>query len=77
MTLIPVHNLLLLPNMPAGMDWSVIGHFAMTARKSARPLEEPIQVAELDCGHHVVLDGRHRFFGHVIGGRTHIEANLE
>lgn len=75
--LIPVHNLLIKPNMPAGMDWSVIGHFAMHMRKSAAPIDPAIDVERLDCGHYLIHEGRHRYFGSVIAGRTHIDATEE
>jgi hypothetical protein len=74
---IPVDCLVLKPNIPAGMDWSVIGHFVMIFRKTAQPCDPPIIVKPVGDNLWRVMDGRHRFFAAVIAGRSEIEAEVE
>ena len=74
---IPVNKLVLRKNIPAGMDWCVIGHFVMIFRKTSQPCDPPIKVRKLKNGYWKVMDGRHRFFAAVIAGRTEIDAELD
>jgi len=71
--LIPLHRILMPPNMPAGMDWSVIGHFVMLLRKLPQPVDPPIEV-EAEGDYWRIKDGRHRFVAANIAGRTVIDA---
>jgi hypothetical protein len=71
---IALDRLLFLPNMPAGMDWAVIGLHVCHFRKTAAPCDPPIVVEPIgDTGLYRVLDGRHRTIAAYIAGRTHIE----
>ena len=73
--LLPLHQLVFKPNMPAGMDLAVVGLWVATTRKCAAPVNPPILVKRFpDCDHWLVDDGRHRAIGSYIAGRTCIEA---
>lgn len=72
---IPLDLLLFLRNVPAGMDWSVIGLWVCRLRKTADPVDPPIDV--MPDGHvYRVIDGRHRTIAAYIAGRTSIEARI-
>jgi len=73
--LIPLDRVLFGVNPPAGMDLAVIGHWSMLLRKHAEPCSPVIQVTQ-EGDYYRVHDGRHRVFGAIIAGRTHIEAEL-
>lgn len=72
---VPIEDVRLPPNLPAGMDWSVIGHFAMTMRKTTED-PDPIRVAPVG-DHYRISDGRHRFIAAVIAGRPDVLAELD
>jgi len=76
MTLIPLELILFGRNPPAGMDLAVIGLWTARLRKTAEPVEPPIQVTIVDHCYYRVHDGRHRVFGAYVAGRTHIEAEI-
>lgn len=70
---LPLDLLLFLRNVPAGMDWSVVGHWAMLLRND--PCDPPIVVYPDDGGRfYRVIDGRHRCIAAYMAGRTEIEA---
>ncbi len=74
--LLPLDSLLFGPNVPAGMDWSVIGLWVCRLRKTAEPVDPPIEVTP-DCDSPRVWrvhDGRHRTIAAIMAGRTHIQA---
>lgn len=71
--LIPLDQVLFGTNPPAGLDWSVVGHWAMVFRKSAEPCDPPIQVTR-EGNYWRVTDGRHRVVGALFAGRSHIDA---
>lgn len=72
--LIPLHQLHFGPNVPAGMDWSVIGMHHVYLRKTSEPCNPPILVTPCTCQHWCVTDGRHRTVASYIAGRSSIEA---
>lgn len=74
---IPLHTIVLRPNIPAGMDWSVIGHFVSIFRKYSKPCDPPVLVSPMENGLWRLVDGKHRFFASVIAGRTEIEAEID
>jgi hypothetical protein len=61
--------------VPAGMDWSVIGIWAAQQRKTADPVNPPIEVyREPDHPFWRLRDGRHRVVAGFIAGRDWITA---
>jgi hypothetical protein len=74
--LVPLHRLLFPPNMPAGMDWAVVGLWVARFRKTPQPCDPPILVAEVGPDLWQLLDGRHRTIAAMWAGRTHIDAEL-
>lgn len=69
---IPLERLAFLGNVPAGMDWSVIGYWACQFRKSGQT-GPPILVVRIgDTGLFRVMDGRHRVIASYIAGRNEI-----
>lgn len=77
-TRIDLDRLLFLRNVPAGLDWSVIGFWVCQLRKTAEPVDPPIRVCpvgDLDgTSCYRVADGRHRVIAAYMAGRTSIEA---
>jgi hypothetical protein len=71
--LIPLDRLLMPPNMPAGMDWAVIGLWVAKFRKTPQPCDPPILVTA-EGRYWRIRDGRHRVTAALISGRTYIEA---
>lgn len=71
--LVPLEQLLMPPNMPAGMDWAVIGLWVCRLRKTPQPCDPPI-VVRAEGDYWRIVDGRHRTVASHIAGRTHIEA---
>jgi hypothetical protein len=72
---LPLHHVVLPPNMPAGLDWAMVGLWCVTLRRTPRPLSEPVLVRRHECGQHwEIIDGRHRFVAGYAAGRTHIDA---
>jgi hypothetical protein len=72
---LPLEALVFKPNMPAGMDWAVIGLWTCRFRKTAELCDPPITVTRIDgTPHYRILDGRHRVVASLIAGRTHITA---
>ena len=72
---VPLDRVLFGVNPPAGMDLAVIGMWAALLRKTAEPCNPPIQVT-VEGDYYRVRDGRHRVFGAIVAGRTHIEAEV-
>jgi hypothetical protein len=72
--LVPLHYLVFKPNIPAGLDWAILGLWVCRFRKTADPCDPPITVLNLDGVLWRVVDGRHRVVAAMIAGRTHIEA---
>jgi len=73
LVLIALDMLLFPPNMPAGMDWAVIGLWVCHFRKTPGPCDPPIRVAQRG-GFWQIEDGRHRVVAALIAGRTHVDA---
>jgi hypothetical protein len=72
---LPLDRLVFLRNVPAGMDWAVIGFWVCRFRKTADPCDPPIDV--VPDGHvYRVTDGRHRTMAAYIAGRTSIAAHI-
>lgn len=70
---VPLHNLVFPPNMPAGLDWAVIGLWVCRFRKTPEPCDPPILVSRVgDLWQ--IRDGRHRVVAALVAGRTSIEA---
>jgi hypothetical protein len=77
-TRIPLDRLLFLPNVPAGMDWAVIGLWEVRFRKTTEPCDPPVTVFPVDgTDFYRVADGRHRVIAAYIAGREAIEAVIE
>lgn len=75
---LPLDHLLFLTNVPAGLDWSVVGHWTMVFRKTAQPCEPPIRVTPIgDTGMYRVIDGRHRTVAAYVAGRVDIDAIVD
>lgn len=75
---IRLDQLLFLRNVPAGMDWSVVGYWSMVQRKGADPIDPPISVyREPGTQFYRVSDGRHRVCGAYFAGRDAIAAVIE
>lgn len=74
----PLDRLLFLANMPAGLDWAVIGLHVCRLRKTALPCDPPVKVKPVgDTGFYRVTDGRHRCIAAMIAGREAIEYELD
>lgn len=73
---ISLDTILLPPNMPAGMDWAVIGLWVVKFRKTPQPCDPPIKVVK-EGDYWRLRDGRHRFIASLVAGRTHIEAEID
>jgi hypothetical protein len=72
-----VENILLPPNVPAGMDLSVLAHFSMICRKTGED-PDPIILKPTDTpGVYRIHDGRHRFLGAVVAGRHDVLAEVK
>lgn len=73
---LPLDSLLFGPNVPAGMDWAVIGLWCVKFRKTAEQCDPPIEVTPIPESPRIwrVHDGRHRTIAAIMAGRTHIEA---
>lgn len=69
---VPVEDLRLKPNIPAGMDLAVVAAMIPRLRKTAQDWEPIVVQREADGFR--VLDGRHRFFAAVIAGRPDVLA---
>lgn len=74
---ISLDRLMFLGNIPAGMDWSVIGFWACQFRKSGEPGPPILVVPIEDTGLFRVTDGRHRVIASYIAGRTEIVFDLD
>ena len=75
--LVPLDRLLFPPNMPAGMDWAVVGLWVVKFRKTPQPCDPPILVRSAGAGLYRIVDGRHRTVAALLSGRTHIDAEVE
>lgn len=75
---IRLDRLLFLRNVPAGLDWAVIGMHVVWFRKTAVPCDPPITVAPIDgTDLFRVTDGRHRTMAAYIAGRDVIDCEVE
>jgi hypothetical protein len=68
--LVPIHQLRLPPNIPAGLNPLRLLAIADTLRNGCGRTD-PIVVTPLDGGDYLVRDGRHRTLAHWIAGQTH------
>lgn len=73
MLLLPLDRLLFPPNMPAGLDFALLGLWVCRLRKTPEPCDPPILVRP-EGDYWRIRDGRHRVTAALISGRTHIEA---
>lgn len=73
---VPVSQLLIKPNIPAGMDLAVLGGLVALMRKTSED-PPPIEVRRVSDGVWLVLEGRHRYFAAVIAGRADVLAKEE
>jgi hypothetical protein len=74
---IALDRLVFLGNVPAGMDWSVVGYWACQFRKSGEP-GPPILVVPIgSTGLFRVTDGRHRTIASYFAGRTEIVFKID
>lgn len=72
--LLPIDSLLFGENVPAGMDWSVIGLWVCRLRKTAEPCDPPVIVGRIPGSDFWrITDGRHRVVASLIAGRTHVK----
>lgn len=76
--MVPLDAVVFGPNVPAGMDWAVIGLWVCRFRKTAEGCDPRIAVTAIaDTGLWRVTDGRHRVIAAIMAGRTEIEATTE
>lgn len=71
---LPLHWLRIPPPVPAGMNPLVLCSIAYDLRTSCKPVNPPIRVQQVGAEDFVIVDGRHRWLGSLIAGRTHISA---
>lgn len=67
-------------NPPAGMDWSVVGHWAAFFRKAAAPCKPAVRVTEIPGTKprlYRVSEGRHRVIGALFAGRDTIRCKVD
>lgn len=74
---IPLDRLVFLGNVPAGMDWSVVGYWACQFRKSGEQGPPILIVPIANTGLYRVTDGRHRTIAAYFAGRTEIVYELD
>ena len=72
---IPLERVLFGKNPPAGMNFLILASLVYEFRRTAEPCNPPIRVSPLG-DYYQVHEGRHRVFGAIIAGRTHIEAEI-
>jgi hypothetical protein len=70
---IGVDQILLLPNVPAGMNPLVLMHLAYLLRSRNDHEIPPIEVWR-EGANYRLKDGRHRYMAHVIAGRQTVQA---
>lgn len=70
---VPIEDLRLKANIPAGMDYPVVGGFIKRLRTTNQDWD-PIVVRREDDGTWRIMDGRHRFFASVCAGRSDVLA---
>jgi ParB-like chromosome segregation protein Spo0J len=68
-----LEDLRLPPNVPAGMNFLQLGHYAYLLRATNENLD-PIVVEALQDGTYRITDGRHRAIAALIAGRPHVAA---
>ena len=68
---IPVENVRLPRNVPAGCNFLKLGHYAYDLRATNEDVEPVLVAAEPD-GSWRIVDGRHRFLGAYIAGRPDV-----
>jgi hypothetical protein len=73
---VPLSRLLLKDNIPAGMNFMLLGAFAIRYRSSSEDLD-PALIREAGDGLYRILDGRHRFVASLIAGRPDLLCALE
>lgn len=73
---IPLSQLVLKDNVPAGANILVIASLVLMYRSSTEDAP-PVEVRDLGNGFWRVLDGRHRFMSSVIAGRHDLLCELE
>lgn len=71
-----IDRLLLLPNIPSGMNVLVLMSLVYMYRSTDHDAE-PITVVDLGNGFFRVKDGRHRFLASVIAGRRRVLGVVE
>lgn len=71
-----LEDLRLPPNVPAGMNFLLLGHFAYQLRATTEDLD-PITVERLADGSFRITDGRHRAVAALIAGRPDVPAVVE
>ena len=74
---IPLERLMFLGNVPAGMDWSVVGLWVCKFRKSGEQGPPILVVPIANTGLYRVTDGRHRVVAAYFAGRTEIVYMLD
>lgn len=76
LTRVRLEALRLPPNVPAGMNYLQVGHFAYLLRSTTEDLD-PILVQALPDGSYRITDGRHRAIAALIAGRPDVLAIVE
>lgn len=71
-----LEDLRLPPNVPAGMNFLQLGHFAYLLRATNEDLD-PVTVEALPDGTYRLTDGRHRAIAALIAGRPHVSAVVQ
>jgi hypothetical protein len=74
-TQLPLEQILLPPNVTAGVNLLLLAHLAYTLRATTTPTP-PITVRPAGP-HWRIVDGRHRYLAHIIAGRQHIHCHLD
>lgn len=71
-----IEHLRLPPNVPAGMNYLKLGHYAYRLRATNEDLA-PITVAPVGDGSFRITDGRHRAIAALIAGRPDVPVVIE
>jgi hypothetical protein len=71
-----IEDLRLPPNVPAGMNYLLLGFFAYQLRATNKSLE-PILVERVGDGSFRITDGRHRAIAALIAGRPSVDAVIQ
>lgn len=70
---IRLEQILLPPNVPAGINLLLLAHLAYTLR-STNTNTPPITI-QAEGNYWRIVDGRHRYLAHIIAGRQHIHCH--